>query len=102
MFIVPSFVPPTLEQLTQEIDEVTVLVKREAQLNRELDDVQKHNKDAVPLGVVRVAAEVEDEVEEDLAEGSEEEEDEAERTLSGESTEELSDQGGDAADWESN
>lgn len=36
MFPVPQFVPPTLEQLTQEIDEITVLVKREAQLNHEV------------------------------------------------------------------
>jgi hypothetical protein len=36
MFVVPQFVPPTLEQLTQEIDEITVLVKKEARLNGEV------------------------------------------------------------------
>lgn len=36
MFVVPQFIPPTLEQLTQEVDEITVLVKREAQLNKEV------------------------------------------------------------------
>lgn len=131
MFVCPQFVPPSLEQLTQEIDEVTVLVKREAQLNKEvrrrrqlrrlaalavcplftraqaagvpttgmvglavrtlnplagapipnaatlhrahpvrpcspalqLDEVQKHNKDVVPMGVVRVPQDVEEEEE---------------------------------------
>lgn len=53
MFLVPQFVPPTLEELTQEIDEVTVLVKREAQLNRE---VRRCPCDAPPLVKVDLLA----------------------------------------------
>ncbi len=37
----------------------------------QLDDIQKYNKDAVPLGVVRAANEVEEELEEDADAGEE-------------------------------
>jgi hypothetical protein len=42
----------------------------------QLDDVQKYNKDAVPLGVVRTANDVEEELEEEGNEEAETEEEE--------------------------
>jgi hypothetical protein len=44
----------------------------------QLDDVKKYNKDAVPLGVVRTAKDVKEEVEEDGNEEAETEEEERE------------------------
>lgn len=40
-FVVPSFVPPTLEQLTSEPDEVSLIVAQESKIHQEVRRVPK-------------------------------------------------------------
>ncbi|EFN56820.1 expressed protein [Chlorella variabilis] len=81
-FVVPSFAPPTLEQLATEPDEVAIIVAQEAKITQELAQVREYNKNAEPLGVIAAHEELESEQEEGLtsdeggAELTEEEEEE--------------------------
>lgn len=63
-FVVPSFAPPTLEQLQAEPDEVSLIVGQEAKIHQELSEVRDYHREAEPLGVI--AAEDLDEEDEAL------------------------------------
>ncbi|KAI3427031.1 hypothetical protein D9Q98_006973 [Chlorella vulgaris] len=78
-FVVPTFVPPTLEQLTREPDEVAIIVSQEARIAHELADVRDYNREAAPLGVIPVQEELVSEQDEGLTSDEDltEEEDEA-------------------------
>lgn len=93
-FVVPTFVPPTLEQLTREPDEVAIIVSQEARIAHEvrlhcnqafgvrwsgpqkfhdtsrgllqLADVRDYNREAAPLGVIPVQEELVSEQDEGL------------------------------------
>ncbi|KAL4444186.1 hypothetical protein ABPG75_011923 [Micractinium tetrahymenae] len=78
-FVVPSFAPPTLEQLTSEPDEVSLIVSQETKIHQELADIRDYNRGTEPLGVIAAQEELESEQglsDEELTEEEETDEDE--------------------------
>jgi hypothetical protein len=95
-FVVPTFVPPTLEQLVKEPDEVAIIVSQEAKITQEvrwiyqckhrgreahpvpsdhfrslhlflqLTEVREYNRDTEPLGVIAAQEELESEQDDGL------------------------------------
>lgn len=93
-FVVPTFAPPTLEQLPAEPDDVSLIVKQEAKITQEvlmgraldawptapcrsrpspltpslvqLAEVREYHREAVPLGVIAAQEELESEQDEAL------------------------------------